>query len=122
MNSYDINSVYFGSTTAIASLPTYQISGAGLSTGMVDVPCPRVLPEAGDILVFTKRVVTPGSQHYEVDDEVHLVKRTQDAPYGKLSSLGNWQAISKHGVSIWSNIEWMMAEGNLVHYDYEKDE
>lgn len=92
----------------------YTISGDGLlSGGSIDVPAPAVLPVAGDILIVEKAFMTPGDQIYKIGDEVHLVERTNDAPYGKHSSLGNWRAISKFGVSVWSNIEWSLAEGTF---------
>jgi hypothetical protein len=79
----------------------------------LDVPRPEKLPEAGDILIVEKAFMTPGDQIYKIGDEIHLMERTVDAPYGKLSSLGNWRAISKFGVSVWSNIEWSLAEGTF---------
>lgn len=93
----------------------YTISGPGLTgSGSIDVPCVEVLPEPGDILLVAIDFVTPGDKAYLAGDEIHLIKRVWEAPFGKLSQLGNWQAISKFGVSVWSNIEWAMAEGQLV--------
>jgi hypothetical protein len=89
----------------------YEIYMEG--TTPLDVPRPEKLPVAGDILIVEKAFMTPGHQIYKIGDEIHLVKRTNDAPFGKLSSLGNWQAITKFGVSIWSNIEWALAEGTF---------
>jgi hypothetical protein len=92
----------------------YTISGDGLTSGgSIDVPCPAVLPVAGDILIVEQAFMTPGNQIYKIGDEVHLMKRTEDAPFGKHSSLGNWLAISKFGPSVWSNIEWALAEGKF---------
>jgi hypothetical protein len=79
----------------------------------LEVPRIKKLPLAGDILIVAKTFHTPGDQVYEIGDEVHLMKRTWDAPHGKVSSLGNWLAISKFGPSVWSNIEWAMAEGTF---------
>lgn len=76
----------------------------------ITVSCPDELPEPGDILVFTADVPDFG---WEQGDEVHLMDRTQDAPRGKVSSLGNWQVITKKGVDVWPNIEWLMADGVL---------
>jgi len=90
----------------------YTISWADGSMP-IDVPRCEVLPVEGDILIVEKDFRTPGTAVYAKGDEVHLVKRTFEAPFGKLSSLGNWQAISKFGVSIWSNIEWALAEGTF---------
>jgi hypothetical protein len=83
----------------------------------LEVPCPRTLPEAGDIFRFAVDLETPGGQTYQIGDELHLMKRTSDAPYGKLSSLGNWLVITKHGISVWSNIEWLIADEKIVYIE-----
>ena len=79
----------------------------------LDVPRPDELPEPGDILTVLEEFSTPGGQVYLLGDELHLMDRTNDAPYGNLSSLGNWNVITKFGDSVWSNIEWAMAEGRI---------
>jgi hypothetical protein len=89
----------------------YEIYMEG--TTPLEVPRPEKLPVEGDILIVEKDFRTPSNAIYLQGDEIHLVKRTNDAPFGKLSSLGNWQAITKLGVSIWSNIEWALAEGTF---------
>lgn len=94
----------------------YTIQVNGFSIGAkesIEVPCPEVLPEPGDICIFTDTYETPGDLVYEHGDELHLMKRTDEAPYGKTSSLGNWLIISKFGVSVWSNIEWLLATEKL---------
>ena len=91
----------------------YTISFTDNSKSSIEVERPHVLPEPGDILVFSQRWCTPGNRWYETGDEIHLHERTQEAPNFRLSSLGNWIAISKYGVSIWSNIEWMMSQGTV---------
>lgn len=78
-------------------------------SGSLDVPRPATLPEAGAFLYFRKIFSTPVGAVYTPGDEVYLLRRTNEAPYGKLSELGNWVALSKYGVSVWSNIEWMLA-------------
>lgn len=93
----------------------YNITGPGIRGGDLEVPRPETLPEAGDILFFTKNKIMMGPFEYSRGDEVHLMKRTDEAPWGKSSSLGNWKAISKHGVSIWSNVEWMIAANQLSY-------
>jgi hypothetical protein len=79
----------------------------------ITVERPDELPQPGDILIFTQEYHTPAPQEYSEGDEIHLHERTDEAPFGKTSELGNWRAISKYGVSIWSNIEWMLATGTL---------
>lgn len=80
-------------------------------------PRPDDLPKAGDILCFTEHYETPGMMVYQAGDELHLMKRTTEAPYGKISSLGNWLVITKHGISVWSNIEWLMAEEKIGYFE-----
>jgi len=92
----------------------YEISGPGLSSPL-DAPRPEVLPQAGDILVFAEPFDVAGIATYDVGDEIHLMKRTDEAPHGKISALGNWKAISKYGVTVWSNIEWMLADGVVTY-------
>ncbi len=84
-------------------------------TTPIDAPRPEVLPEPGDILVFSEEWHTPIGQVYVAGDEVHLMKRTDEAPHGRRSELGNWVAISKFGALVWSNIEWLLAD-NKVRY------
>lgn len=79
----------------------------------LSVPRPSELPEPGDICCFTADYETPGDQKFSAGDELHLMKRTDEAPYGRLSSLGNWVVISKHGVNVWANIEWLLEVGRL---------
>lgn len=83
----------------------------------LEVPRPDELPEPGDILVVKIPYSTPATDddffQFDPGDELHLMHRTQEAPFGKLSSLGNWMVIAGNGVSVWSNIEWLMATGTL---------
>lgn len=88
----------------------YTIDMGAIGKGSLDVPCPKKLPEGGDILYFTDPFTIPSGQTYSRGDEIHLMRRTDEAPHGKRSSLGNWLAISKLGPSVWSNIEWMLVD------------
>jgi len=69
-------------------------------------------PSPGDVLVAKKPFYTP-VHSYNVGDELHLMCRTQEAPHHILCSLGNWVVKCKYQVSIWSNVEWALAEGIL---------
>lgn len=44
-----------------------------------------------------------------------LIERTEDAPHGYSSSLGNWVVVCPFQTSVWSNIEGMIAEGELSY-------
>jgi hypothetical protein len=103
----------------------YEIRFTVAGGSALEVPAPDELPMAGDILVMLTPYVTPGAGpmgpgsldddffQFNVGDELHLMYRTQEAPYGKLSSLGNWMVIAGNGVTVWSNIEWLMATDTL---------
>jgi hypothetical protein len=82
----------------------------------LEVPCPSddKLPQPDDIYVFTSSFsISVADVSYDVGDKLLLMKRTDEAPRGRRSSLGNWVAISKNGVSVWSNIEWLIAIEHL---------
>lgn len=96
-------------------LPRYLIHFTNEDKHPIDVPRPEVLPEAGDVLIFTKQWSTPSGISYQPGDEIHLMCRTEEAPWGKLSELGNWKCITKMGVTVWSNIEWLLATDCLEH-------
>ena len=110
-NKYDVMIDSSGSMTQPFLQQYYQIHVDWKEP--IEAPRPDTLPEAGDILVFTAEWHTPTGQIYSIGDEVHLMHRTNEAPWGKRSELGNWVAISKLGVSVWANIEWLMADGHL---------
>lgn len=63
--------------------------------------------------MVVKPFVTLANVIYHYGDILTLRERTQEAPYGYLSSLGNWVVECPHMVSIWSNIEAAVAEGKL---------
>jgi hypothetical protein len=75
------------------------------------VPCPDVLPHCGQLLAVRQPFTTLANRQYRVGDQLELIVRTRNAPHGRLSSLGNWIVRCPHQYSIWSNIEWMIAEG-----------
>ena len=94
----------------------YEICIDG-SSSTLWVERPEKLPQAGDILVFTKSFKTPGGGAYDAGDELHLLNRTDEAPFGRRSSLGNWEVFSKLGCLVWSNIEWMLETGVVTYLD-----
>lgn len=79
----------------------------------IEAPCPDKLPKAGEIYKFSRNANTKRAS-YKTGDELKLIRRTQKNPHGFLSSLGNWVVEDKFGRSVWSNIEWMIAEGNIT--------
>lgn len=72
---------------------------------------PTVLPQPGEVLVANFPFVALSGSHYEVGDRFELLHRTNDAPHGRLSSLGNWLVRCKDRVSVWTNIEMAMYNG-----------
>jgi hypothetical protein len=93
--------------------PTYTISMVN-TNGSYEFPRPETLPQAGDVLVAEKAFRTKAGYLYQVGSRLRLIERTQDAPYRLLSSLGNWVVECPYQVSVWTNIELMVAEGTLV--------
>jgi len=91
-------------------MKTYQISVDNF-TG--NAPCPDVLPVEGQELTIVVPFVTLARKMYFAGDKLKLVRRTKQAPHGRVSSLGNWVVQCPHMISIWTNIEWMMAEGTV---------
>lgn len=87
---------------------TYTITLDGQSGIM---RAPAVLPEAGQVLTVQKSFRTLGDRQYQVGHELKLMHRTQEAPHSRLSSLGNWVVDCGKTISIWTNIELMVAEG-----------
>ena len=92
--------------------PTYTISAVN-TCGSSFFPRPEMLPQAGDVLVVEKVFRTKAGYVYPVGSKLRLIERTQDAPYGLLSSLGNWVVECPFHQSVWTNIELMIAEGTL---------
>jgi hypothetical protein len=77
------------------------------------VPCPDIVPVSGDILEFSAACYALANSHYNVGDELILLGRTTRSSHGLISSLGNWVVKCKDRVSVWTNIEWSMAENRL---------
>jgi len=94
--------------------PTYTISAVN-TNGSSEFPRPECLPQAGDVLVVEKPLVTQAGYFYQVGSRLRLIERTQDAPFGLLSSLGNWVVECPFQKSVWTNIELMIAEGTLSY-------
>lgn len=91
---------------------TYTVYVAALNKP-VTLPRPLNLPKPGTLLRVRKPFSTLACFNYGRGDALRLIARTYKAPYGYLSSLGNWIVECDHQVSVWSNIEAMMAEGAL---------
>lgn len=72
---------------------------------------PAVLPEPGDILYVEDAFTTPGDALYLPGDTLELLCRTDEAPWGRISSLGNWWVKCKYGTSVWANIEYILWNG-----------
>lgn len=70
------------------------------------------LPNPGDKLRVAQSFNTPAFS-YRLGDVLELIERTDEAPYGVKCSLGNWRVKDKFFTSVWSNIEWAMADGVL---------
>jgi hypothetical protein len=78
-----------------------------------ELPRPEALPKPGDLLKVEVPFRTMAGFTYNVGDVMLLLERTMDAPYGRLSSLGNWRVACRNLTSVWTNIEAMIAEGEL---------
>ena len=76
-------------------------------------PCPERLPQPGDVYEFTLPINTAGNCSYNIGDTLTILERTSEAPHLRLSSLGNLRVQCKYHVSVWTNIEWMIADGHL---------
>lgn len=77
------------------------------------VPAPERNVEMGDIYKFTRHTTTLVNVDYVPGDTLKIVDRTSKAPHHRRSSLGNYVVECKHFTSVWTNIEWMIAEGRL---------
>jgi len=99
--------------------PTYTISVVNNANyycrGSSEFPRPECLPQAGDVLVVEKPFRTLAGYVYQVGSRLRLIERTLDAPFGLLSSLGNWVVECPFQESVWTNIELMIAEGTLSY-------
>lgn len=76
---------------------------------------PEHIPQIGDIYAVQRSFITAGNVIYKVGDELLMICRTDEAPHGRLSSLGN---LFVQGVdaktSIWSNIELAVTENTIA--------
>lgn len=97
-------------------MSTYNIAVVcdGKAFQSKSVPAPDVLPLPGQRLIVQQSFITKALKPYQKGDVLQLLHRTENAPHFLLSSLGNWIIRCPHFLSIWSNVEWMMAEGVLV--------
>lgn len=73
--------------------------------------------QAGEVLEFVEVSGTLAGHSFQPGDTLTLVRRTNEAPFGHLCSLGNWVVETKYHVSgnetIWSNIELALVEGRF---------
>ena len=83
--------------------------------------CCSRLPQSGDKYVFTRRVVTLGNHRYHRGDTLVIMARGVESPWGWKSSLGALQVMGKYGVSVWTSIENMVYEQDLVLVQPEKE-
>lgn len=102
-------------------LPTYTISAVN-TYGSSEFPRPEILPQAGDVLVVERAFRTKAGYNYQVGSRLRIIERTLDAPFGLLSSLGNWVVECPFQKSVWTNIELMIAEGTLGYGEEPKTE
>ncbi len=79
-----------------------------------DVREPLLQP--GDILVVKTSFATLAGQSFDIGDEIELIKKTEEAPFGFLNLTGNWVVKTKYNTtstkpsSIWSSIEQSYAD------------
>ncbi len=83
--------------------------------GSISMPLPSKMPEAGDILVFRQENCFGADDIiYDRGDELHLMKRTQQfSTDWRISSIGNWLVISKFGLWVSPDLEWLLATTDL---------
>lgn len=86
----------------------------GVECVYCNVPAPAVLPVAGQTLRVCTPFRTLANVQYVPGDLLQLIERTAEAPHHRRSTLGNWLVKCKHMESVWTNIEWMLAERTLV--------
>lgn len=79
----------------------------------VTLPQPDHALEEGQILTVMKPFSTNTGHSYHQGDKLTLLRRTNEAPYGFSSSLGNWEVECPHKISVWSDIEAMVATGEV---------
>lgn len=91
---------------------TIKLTTPGFPEETLDVPCCERLPQSGDVYQFNEFCYTPRGV-YHTGDQLIILDRTGQAPHGRISSLGNLLVKCKYAVSVWTNIEWAIADGRL---------
>jgi hypothetical protein len=95
-------------------MKTYTITYSGrMLKESAEFPAPDRLPREGDVYEFTCRVATLANVTYNKSDLLTIIRRTKAAPHCRISSLGNLLVACKYMTSIWTNIEMMVANGEL---------
>lgn len=90
---------------------TYYVPGSTILSGRA--PTPDRAVEPGDIYEFTRHATSLAGVSYVPGDTLEMLDRTAKAPHHRTSSLGNLIVKCKHGTSVWTCIEWLVAEGTL---------
>jgi len=90
---------------------TYHAPGSEVVSG--EAPLPNRAVELGDIYEFTRHATSLAGVSYVPGDTLEMLDRTAKAPHHRTSSLGNLIVRCKHGTSVWTCIEWLVAEGIL---------
>lgn len=99
------------STSYFVTFPEHLHEVLGSAT--CELPCPDVLPEPGETYRVDKPFYTRAGFRYPEGAVIKLIRRTDEAPFGYASSLGNWEVECPFQTSVWSNIECLVAEGSL---------
>lgn len=115
----DVANLAFSLHTAVAKRffeeqKTYTVSYEKNGfTESTKAPRPKRLPRKGDVYEFVYPAHTPRGA-YNPGDRLEILGRTNEAPHGLTSSLGNVEAKCKHAdSSVWTNIEWAIARNSL---------
>lgn len=75
--------------------------------------CPDRLPVPGDTYEFTRPNWTLANKTYNVGDRLEVIERTTEH-HNFINSLGNLRCKCKHFTSVWSGIEELVRNGDLV--------
>lgn len=76
-----------------------------------EFPSPERRAMSGDIYESTTPLYTLSGNNYNIGDQFEVIKRTDEAPHRRLSSMGNLVIKTKYGSSIWSCFDLSIAEG-----------
>jgi hypothetical protein len=68
---------------------------------------------AGETLIVLIPFLTAGAEWFARYDTMTLVERTDEAPFGFTTTLGNWIVRAHDNASVWSSIEWLLHTGVL---------